>query len=45
MTTSALLMMIVAMVIIWGGLLASIGYAVKASRAARVRDPKQSGSD
>ncbi len=32
MTTGAIIMMIVGIVIIWGGLAASIGYAVKQSR-------------
>jgi hypothetical protein len=35
METSSLLMMIVGMVIIWGGLGASIAHAVKKARASR----------
>jgi hypothetical protein len=45
MDTSAIVTMILAMVIIWGGLGASIAYAVKVSRAARVRDPKSSAPE
>jgi hypothetical protein len=33
------------MVLIWGGLTGSILYAVRVSRAARVRDPKASAPD
>jgi hypothetical protein len=42
MSTDAIVTMAIAMLLIWGGLLASIGYAVKVSRARRVRDPKAS---
>jgi hypothetical protein len=42
MPTDALVTMIVAMVLVWGGLAFSIGHAVKVSRAERVRDPKAS---
>lgn len=35
MSTSAIIVMIIGMVIIWGGLAASIGHAVSKSRASR----------
>ena len=43
MSTAAIVTMLVAMLIIWGGLAVSIGYAVKVSRAERGRDPGGSG--
>ena len=43
MSTGAVVMMIVAMVILWGGLLASVAYAVKAPRAARAREAQPRG--
>jgi hypothetical protein len=45
MDPSAVVTMVVAMLVIWGGLLASVAYAVKVTRAARVRDPKSSPYD
>lgn len=45
MGTAAIVTMVIAMLIIWGGLAASIGYAVKVSRAERVREPKSSAPD
>jgi hypothetical protein len=43
MGTDAVVTMLVAMAIIWGGLVASIAYAVKVARGARVRGPKSPG--
>jgi hypothetical protein len=43
MSSDAIVTMVVAMLVIWGGLAASIAYAVKVSRAERVRDPKSVG--
>jgi hypothetical protein len=45
MTTESIIMMVVAMLIIWGGLAASIAYAVKVHRAEQVRAPKSSPPD
>jgi hypothetical protein len=40
MTGDAIVTMAIAMVLIWGGLAASIVHALRAHRAQRVRDPK-----
>jgi hypothetical protein len=45
METSAIVTMIIAMLVIWGGLGASIAHAVKVSRADKVRDPKSAAPD
>jgi hypothetical protein len=45
MDTSAIITMVIAMVVIWGGLATSVAYAVKVSRARTVRDPKSSAPD
>jgi hypothetical protein len=39
MEASSMVMMIIGMVVIWGGLIASVAYAVKTGRAARKADP------
>lgn len=40
MPTDAVVTMVVAIALLWGGLVVSVAYAVRASRAARVRSPK-----
>lgn len=40
METDAIVTMVIAMLIIWGGLTASVAYAVKVHRAGKIRSPK-----
>jgi hypothetical protein len=45
METDAIITMVIAMLIVWGGLAASTAHAVRASRAERLRDPKAAAPD